>query len=48
MVRNINQATKSTSLGSFNFINKPDELTEANLAAIAQLNEQRRSRDKPW
>lgn len=46
--RNINQPTKSTSLSSFNFINKSDDILDTSPPINSAQNEQRRSKEKQW
>lgn len=45
--RNTNQPIKSTSLGNFNFLNKPDEILDA-ISITSAVSDQRKSKEKQW
>lgn len=48
LARNVNQPTKSTSLSSFNFINKTDDTSDTNMSANNAQNDPRRLKEKQW
>lgn len=45
--RNTNQPIKSTSLGNFNFLNKPDEMLDA-ISITSAVSDQRKTKEKQW
>lgn len=45
--RNTNQPIKSTSLGNFNFLNKPDEMLDA-ISITSAVGDQRKTKEKQW
>lgn len=48
ITRIVNQPTKSTSLGNFNFINKVDDTPETTPTINAAQNDPRRPKEKQW
>lgn len=47
MARSNNQPTKSTSLGSFNFIARPDDTSDA-ISVTSGNSEHKRLKEKQW